>query len=116
VPSSEPAVIELLDRHGIQYQPMSIDSQTALQAYEITTCEIASQPFQGHRMVSLEGDWRELEITTGQAGILVPTQQPLAAVIAVLLQPESSDSVATWNIIPSDRLQPGTKFPVYKLQ
>lgn len=65
-------------------------------------------------MVSLDGTWQDASPADPATGVWVPLQQPLGRVAAVLLQPESADSVATWNVVPFAELVPGSDYPILR--
>ena len=66
-------------------------------------------------MVALEGTWGDALKPVPSEGVWISAQQPLAALASVVLQPESADSAATWNIIPADQLQPGMIYPILRV-
>lgn len=112
IPRSEQATLALLDRHGIAYGDQQPGRLTEIEQFRIEQRTRAKRPFQGHRMVSLSGRWETTEFPNKEPGVWVPTDQPLARVAAVILQPESADSIATWNVVPYSQLEPGSVFPV----
>lgn len=114
IPSDAKKIIALLDHHGIQYSEQRPPEAEQLQAFRITSSEQAERPFQGHRMVSLDGNWQDANPADLSTGVWVPLQQPLGRVAAVLLQPESADSIATWNVVPFEQLAPGSDYPVLR--
>lgn len=109
-------IAELLELHGIKFERRELSDGLSVEAYEISECAEADRPFQGHKMVRLSGRWQPANgVETGE-GIWVDCRQPLAALVAVILQPESVDSIATWNVIPVGELQPGMTFPVLRVR
>jgi hypothetical protein len=114
VPAGYPRVIQLLDHHGIQHQQVTAKSDVEGEQYTISALDVEEREFQGHKMVALAGEWNPVQLQSGQTGHWVSADQPLIALAASILQPESVDSIATWNVIPADELQPGNTFPVYR--
>jgi hypothetical protein len=75
----------------------------------------AARPFQGHREVRLAGAWRAERRALAAGAYVVPAAQPLARLALVLLDPESDDGLATWNVWDA-ALRPGGDFPVVRLR
>ncbi|XZE54934.1 M14 family zinc carboxypeptidase [Planctomycetaceae bacterium SH139] len=114
IPAGERSAIELIYKHGIQSSPHPPSALGQFQAFAIEQCEVAERAFQGHNMVTLKGTWQDAAPPTDTTGIWVTTDQPLSRLVAVILEPESADSLATWNIIPADRLPTGGTYPILK--
>jgi hypothetical protein len=64
--------------------------------------------------VRLAGAWRRETRTLPAGAYVVLATPPLAVLATVLLDPESDDGLATWNVWDA-ALAPGTDFPVVRL-
>jgi hypothetical protein len=62
----------------------------------------------------IKGDFKQETIAFPAGSALVRTAQPLGTLAACLLEPESDDSLATWNFL-DDYLGQGKVFPIYKM-
>lgn len=76
--------------------------------------ERASWLYQGHTRLRLAGrvELRQSKLSSGD--YIVSTAQPLGILIFQLLEPESSDGLATWNFL-DPKLQRGRLYPVLKI-
>ena len=65
--------------------------------------------FQGHHTVALTVERTRTEAVAEAGTVLVPLAEPLGHLAAFLLEPESPDGVATWNLLDEalSRLVPG---------
>jgi len=116
IDAADKNILQLLAAHGIASEPIVASGRWSSEGYEVTRCEIADQSFQGHHMVRLEGNWRAIELEEGRSGHWVATGGALTPLIATILEPESPDSVATWNVVPADRLRAGTIYPIVRVR
>ncbi|GAC1656457.1 MAG: M14 family metallopeptidase [Gemmatimonadaceae bacterium] len=106
-------VARLLQLHGVHVERTGTPEAASVEEFLIDSVIVAAAPFQGHRTVRLEGRWRESQRALPPGTYIVPPQ-PLGALAAYLLEPESDDGLATWNVF--DRvLMPGGAFPVLRI-
>ena len=73
-----------------------------------------SRRFQGHHTVRLEGTWGRVSATLPAGTVLVRSGQPRSVLAMYLLEPESDDGLATWNVLDRS-LGEGTNFPIVRL-
>ncbi len=106
---------ELLERHGIRVERLSVERRLPAEAFVVDSIVRAPRPFQGHREVRLEGRWAEGERAVPAGSFLVSTAQPLGVLAAFLLEPESEDGLTTWNFFDSS-LRVGEPHPVLRLR
>lgn len=116
IPAEFPAVAELLQRHGIPVEKVTSQTDWQSEVFTITDQQSAAREFQKHRLVTLRGEWTQQPISGETDGYWVEGNNPLAILTAVILQPESADSVATWNIIPAEQLAPGMRYPILRIR
>jgi hypothetical protein len=74
----------------------------------------APRPFQGHYEVRVEGRWRKAESTPSTGMLLVPISRANAPLVMYLLDPESDDAFATWNLLDAS-LRVGRPHPVLRI-
>jgi hypothetical protein len=114
VPARLKEVVELLRRHGIAVDVSTRSWQALVQVFTVDSISVDG-PFEGHRMVQVEGSWSNHPVdTTATTGwYIVSTDQPLGTLAAYLLEPASEDGVVTWNLLDRE-LQPGSSFPILR--
>jgi hypothetical protein len=67
--------------------------------FDVATVNTAGSPFQGHKLVRVEGVFKPAA-GTGKAGdFLVRTAQPLGALAFYILEPESIDGAVAWGFV-----------------
>jgi hypothetical protein len=108
------AVVTLLRLHGIRVDRSDTTWRARGESFVIDSIITAQRPFQGHQEVRLRGRWERGMQTLPPKSFIVSTAQPRGALIVYLLEPESDDGFATWNLFAS-RLRKGERFPVKKI-
>lgn len=97
-------VVDLLLLHGIKVDKLDGFEEkinpSPLEAFKITKKTQASQPFQGHKLISLEGTWRSYNRVP--SGYVVKTAQPLGLLAFELLEPSAQDGATAWGFIDDD--------------
>ncbi|MBX3461600.1 MAG: M14 family metallopeptidase [Planctomycetes bacterium] len=113
IPSPPAAVRERLDWHGVQATTLAAAQPARAQRFAVAKQRRPKRPFQGHQELVLEGDWLAAEAVDLPAGTLwIDARQPLARLAATLLEPESEDSLTTWNFFDADL---GAHHPVLRV-
>lgn len=108
-----------LQAHGIILEELIEPAPVLAEHFRISKVRIASQLFQGHALVTLDGGY-EAEMTELPAGaVWVDMRQPLARLIPIMLEPTSSDSLAAWgffnrSVVRQWSAEPGI-YPVVRL-
>ncbi len=108
------AVTPLLELHGIQFKTLDAKSTRTVTAFKIDGIVKATRLFQDHLELELEGTWlpaREIEASPG--AVVVTSRQPLARLAAWLLEPQSDDSLSTWNVLEPWSIVDG-EYPVWR--
>lgn len=113
-PSSYAKAVETLQRHGIAFEELREDIELDLEVYRVDKIEKAKQPFQKHTLEMLEVTARPEARRLPAGTILVKTAQPLGALAAFILEPQSDDGLATWNFF-DEGLAEGKDYPVVRL-
>lgn len=106
-------IVELLLLQGINVERITQPWHAQLEAFVIDSMNAARRPFQGHRMVSVEGQWSDFAGEGGPGWFLVPTDQRLGVFAAWLLEPASEDGLVTWGFFDRS-LGPGERYPVLR--
>ncbi|MEP7065290.1 MAG: M14 family metallopeptidase [Gemmatimonadota bacterium] len=115
LPASDTAAIALLRLHGIRVErPASGMTSVHISRFVIDSLQAQPKEFQGHHEMQLHGRWSD---TTGQIPgemVMVPGDQSQSVAALYLLDPESDDGLATWNVFDRE-LAPGKMFPVWRV-
>ncbi len=106
-------VAGLLRRHGILVEELDQPWQGEVEAFRIETVDRRERPYQGHQLVTLEGSLRSEQRAFPKGSYLVRAAQPLGLLLFQLLEPESLDGVATWNLL-DEHLKVGDDYPIVK--
>lgn len=102
VPVSCPEAVQNLLRHGITVEELEAPWDGEVEVFRPDSLRVASRPYQGHRLVSVWGDYRGEERTIPAGWYYVPTAQPLGPLAFALLEPEVDDSLYAWNFFDRD--------------
>jgi murein tripeptide amidase MpaA len=86
-----------LTRHGITVLPFlsSLAGMTP-QQFRASRVLFSAQPFEGRMRAAITGEWRSLDREIARPALFVPIAQPLARLVAALLEPQAPDSFAAW--------------------
>lgn len=116
---TDPAILNLLELHGIRIEKLSQNAKIEAECFEITGLKGAERLNQGHYINKVEGKYtlRTMEFPAGT--IVVRTMQPLANLASYLLEPESNDGMLLWNffdryLVPQWGLG-FNNYPVYRV-
>lgn len=88
--------------HGLVVERLSQGVTARVAEFTPTDVRRAARPFQGHRAVELAGEWTERETALPEGALVVRAAQRLGRVAAQLLEPDSEDSLATWNFFDAE--------------
>ena len=116
---TDPMVINLLQRHGIQVSRLAKTQTFDVESFQLTELKAEQRLNQGHFLQTAQGSWRPKTSEFKAGTYVIRMAQPLANVAVYLLEPQTNDGLLTWNFL--DRyLQPQwgrgfNAFPVYKI-
>ncbi len=113
-PSSESEVAGLLQRHGVVVERVDASAPVRASVFQIGSAVEARQPFQGHKLLRLEGAFEDRTVRLDEGSFVVRSGQPLGNLIFTMLEPESLDGVSTWGFVKQP-LAVGAPFPIVKL-
>ncbi|MEX2271977.1 MAG: M14 family metallopeptidase [Vicinamibacterales bacterium] len=89
-----------LTAHGIRFTRNQGRFLATAEHFDIRSNAQAEREFQGHRMRTVDGVWREpREIQVETGAIMIDTKQPLGRIVFYLLEPRSDDGWVTWNVL-----------------
>jgi hypothetical protein len=107
-------VVERLRWHGIAVEVLTEPLTVEVERFAIERVERAARPAQGHREVRLLGTHKAESVRFPAGTFLVRHAQPLGTLAAYLLEPESDDGFATWNLLDG-YLDSGKTYPIARL-
>jgi hypothetical protein len=116
---SDPEVIGLLRTHGIKLEKLETSTKIIVDRFNVSELIGESRLNQGHYTNTIKGNFIHDTIEFQSGTVVVRMSQPLANVVAYLLEPQSNDGLMTWNYL--DRYlvpQWGSgynPYPVYKV-
>jgi hypothetical protein len=97
VPVEWTAVIDRMKWHGIQFEVLKQSTEFEVEQYVFSEISWQQRPFEGRHRVrdfSMEKQMRKVNFPAGS--VLVPMNQPLARLIAHMLEPEGDGSLLEW--------------------
>ena len=109
-----PEAAERLRQHGIRVVALPSARRVRGESFVPDSVIRAPRPFQGHQEVRVEGSWTAGTLNLPAGTLIVPADQPLVLLAAILLEPESDDGLATWNFLDAG-LAVGRRHPVQRL-
>jgi hypothetical protein len=100
--------------HGIRVDRSDSAWTARGESFLIDSIITSPRPFQGHHEIRLKGRWERGIQALPPRSFIVSTAQPRGALVVYLLEPESDDGLATWNLFDSS-LKKGGRFPVTRI-
>lgn len=113
LPPASGEIVEHLLLQGVIVERVTEPWQAEVEAFMIDSIRAARNPFQGHRLVTVEGSWADFDGEGGAGWYLVPTNQRLGVFAAWLLEPASEDGLVAWGFYDRS-LRRGETFPVLR--
>jgi len=114
IPADQTKIVELLRRHGIVVEQVKQAFAVNAQTFTAKDVRVAGRPFQGHRLIQINGTFAGSREYAKPGAFLVRTSQPLGMLIFNLLEPESSDGVETWGFL-GNQPKAGDVYPILKV-
>ncbi len=112
--ASEVRTAELLVRHGIRVETLGARWDAPARTFRITERAQDASPFQGHRLLRLEGTFVAATVPFAKGDFVVRTAQPLGVLVFHILEPESLDGAAAWGFLEAP-MSEGDAYPVVKV-
>jgi hypothetical protein len=111
--------LAVLKRHGIRVERILEGFKADAESFKISGIELDKNIFQGHVLNAIKGQYEKAAVDIPPGAYYVSLEQPLARLVPVLLEPESSDSLAAWGffnrvIVQQWSNQPGP-YPVWRV-
>jgi hypothetical protein len=101
VPSYRADLIERLRLHGVTLETLAADTTVDVEMIRLVAPKLAGVANEGHVQISVEQVTTERRDWTFPRGSArVPTDQPLGDLVVLFLEPQSSESVFAWGMVP----------------
>ena len=107
-------IVRMLRAHGVVVERAGQRAIADVEAFTVDSLVTSRRQFQGHLEERVFGRWRRDSRTVERGVAIVPLDQALAPLAVYLLEPESDDGLATWNLLDTV-LRRGAEFPVARL-
>jgi hypothetical protein len=115
LPPQHAQIVALLRGQGIQVERLTAGWSGNAEGFKIDSIAVAPFTFEGHRTVSVEGNWNAKTAQLPAGWYYVTTRQRLGVLAAYLLEPESEDGMVTWNQMDRDLRRNG-EYPFLRLR
>lgn len=99
IPETETKTIELLKMHGIVIKRIDAGKTFSGAEFNIQKLSQATQPFQGHKLIRIEGEYINTTVKANAGDYLVQTKQRLGGLTFWILEPESPDGAVAWGFL-----------------
>lgn len=89
-------IIKMLKKHGIIVKRILKSTKINVEEFILKEVKPKSRLFQGHVFINIKGKYKKILRAIPENSFYIPMEQPLARIIAVLLEPEGEDSLVQW--------------------
>ncbi|MBM3974635.1 MAG: hypothetical protein FJ301_11100 [Planctomycetes bacterium] len=114
LPEPPAEVLERLRWHGVAFTVLASQTQATCERFAVTQKKKPKRPYQGHQELALGGTWEPAtQFTLPKGTLWIDARQRFARVAATLLEPESEDSLSTWNFLEGAT---GEHYPVLRVR
>jgi hypothetical protein len=108
VPTTEGETIERLRAHGIHTWSLGTAARLEVEVFTADSVQTSEREYQRRHPTRLFGSWTRVTRELPAETVVVPTEQPLGRLAALLLEPLSDDGLAAWSVLEvgEDRVYP----------
>ena len=99
LPPAQGSLVALLRAQGIVVSRLTGAWEGTGEGFLVDSLQAAPFLFEGHRTVSVTGQWAARPVTATAGWYYITTDQRLGVLAACLLEPASEDGFATWNLL-----------------
>lgn len=119
IPAEFSNIVDLLKNHGVIVTKLSDSKSFSGEIFMIDRLEKAEKKFEGHHMAVVHGSFTPAKQKFKKGDYVVDMAQPMTNLIFYLLEPQSDDSLVTWNFFDSYLEKHGVnnkpvQYPVFK--
>ena len=100
VPAAYAQIVgDKLALHGIEFRKLtSASAATDAEVFRATKVTSGSAPFEGHTMLTLDGQWTRERRDVPAGSLFVPIAQARSLLLMTLLEPKNPDSLVGWGL------------------
>lgn len=99
IPAEMSDIAKHLQILGVKVDTLSKNMKASGEAFTVTQMEKSQRPFEGHNMVTVQGEFSEATKRFKKGDFYVDLAQPLANLIFYMLEPQSDDGLVNWNFL-----------------
>lgn len=119
IPAELEHIAKHLQNHGAVVTRLENTVQATGEEFTVTAISKGRRPFEGHKMVTVQGAFKPASKTFNPGDYWVDLAQPLANLIFYMLEPQSDDGLVTWNFFDEYFEENGidngpVEYPVFK--
>lgn len=119
IPPGYESIIRILKKHGIVISRIKKSVSIEVEEFKLKTVQPEKRLYQGRVFINISGEYQKQQLEVKANSFYVSMKQPLARLIAVLLEPDYQDSLAYWGFFNKILVtQWGSRpnfYPVYRL-
>jgi hypothetical protein len=108
---SETETMDRLAAHGIGTWVLDRGGPFDVQRFTVDSVSVSELEYQRRRQTTLFGSWTDATVELPAGTVVVPVDQPLGRIAALLLEPTSDDGLVAWSVLELDE---GKRFPVLR--
>jgi hypothetical protein len=112
VPAS---LAERLAAHGVRMERLASAQRMRVEEFRVDSTRTAAQAFQGHSERRVWGHWIAAEREVPAGTLRVSARQPLGRLAFTLLEPNSDDGFADWNVLDEALRQTPAAYPILRV-
>lgn len=113
IAATEQLAIELVEKFGIRYQRVETPTTMDVETYRVTAARTQKAEVLGIRPVSVDVKTSATSVTIPAGSIIVPMDQPLATLAAILLEPECANGFVNFRVVNA---KVGETLPIYRVR
>jgi zinc carboxypeptidase len=114
LPPQHAPLAALLRAEGIVVERLVEDWQGQGESFAVDSVQVAAFPFEGHRLVTLTGQWNTRPCQATAGWFYISTEQRGGVLAAYLLEPTSEDGFGSWNFYDRE-VRAGAQAPVLRV-
>jgi dipeptidyl-peptidase-4 len=112
-------VVNTLKNHGIIVEKIRKKIPVSAENFVIKELKLGKRLYQGHVLLEPKGEYAQKNVDIPAGSYYISMKQPLARIIAVLLEPESTDSLISWGFFNREIVTQWSnkpkEYPVYRI-
>jgi len=95
--TKDPDIIGVLKTHGVEIEMLAGESKLNVEHFDISDIKNTARANQGHHINTVSGSYVQDTVDFPAGTLVIRTAQPLANIVAYLLEPQTDDGLTSWN-------------------